>query len=146
LSSSDWCSAHDPSLPDEERFGSAIQAARAGASVKPRVLKIREAGIAKVEAELDSMFARAFEALNAERAVVHGSGEDSMVELVPDFPTRLRAFADIWDRLIGKPPTLTEVSGPDGAPIQTEATLDIADPETRKLAHDLLKRRAAGDE
>ena len=146
LASSDWCSAHDPSLPAETRFGSAEQASSAAKAPRTRALKFREALIARVEAEADSLCERWLESTNATRAQAIGSGDDLLVEQVPDYPARLRALADIWDRTNGKPGQEIEISGPGGAPIKTESTLDIADPETRKLAHDLLERRASGDE
>lgn len=146
LSSSDWCSAHDPSLPAESRFGSAEQASAAARAPRTRALKFREALIAKVEAEAEALVERWIEASNATKTQITGSGDDLLAEQVPDYAARLKALVDVWDRAVGKPGQEIEISGPGGAPIQTEATLDIADAETRRLAHELLERRASGDE
>lgn len=142
LASSEWCRAHDPNVPESDRFGSPEQSARAGASPKPRALKLREALVAKVEAEAEVLVERWLEAANATKTQFSGQGEDAFAEQVPDYASRLRALADIWDRAVGKPAQEIELSGSDGGPIQTEGTVDIADPEVRKLAHDLLHRRA----
>jgi hypothetical protein len=142
LLSSDWCLAHDPSVPDEKRFGSAAQAARAGASPKPRALKFREALIAKVEEEAEQLVERWLEAANATKTQFTGQGDDILAEQVPDYAARLKALVDLWDRAVGKPGQEIELSGPGGGPIQTEDTIEIADPEVRALAHELLKRRA----
>lgn len=144
LRSSDYCRAHDPNIPDSDRFGSPEQSAKAGASPKPRALKFREALIAAVEREADSLVARWLEASNATKTVITGSGDDVLAEQAPDYAVQLRALADIWDRSVGKPNQALEITGEDGGPIRTEQALDIADPKLRALAHELLKRQAGG--
>jgi hypothetical protein len=138
LSSSDWCSAHDPSLPAESRFGSAVQASAAAKAPRARALKFREALIAKVEAEAEALVDRWLEASNATKTIVSGSGDDVLAEQVPDYAARLKALVDMWDRTVGKPGQEIELTGKDGGPIRTSSGIDLAGLSDEELA--LLER------
>jgi len=116
----DWCRAHDPDLSGKDRFGSPEQAATANPAGRPRTPKVIELLSQRAEAEADRIVGTLLEQLGAERAVVVGNGPLAYVDSVPDAPARLRAVAEILDRVAGKPRQTTELSGPDGAPIRTE--------------------------
>jgi len=61
-----------------------------------------------------------------------------------DLAAQIQAAEKLQDRVYGRPKQATEVSGPDGGPINT---VDVSDPETRDLIGELLRRRpAARDE
>lgn len=121
------CSAHDPNRPDETRFGSRVQAARAGAAEKPRVLKLTEVLNRELEAQAEGIVGALVESLAATRGVTIRIG-DGMDELVstPDFATRIKAARELLDRGLGRPKVVAEVSGPEGGPIQTSAELDLS--------------------
>jgi hypothetical protein len=140
LSGSDYCSAHDPSLPDETRFGSPIQASDAGklggpATRRPRVIeKMRE----RVEADIELVLKPYFEALEAKLMTTVFSAEDGVLTVmtdVPDLEMRMKAADKLLDRVYGKPRQQMEHSGPDkgGIPLELDA-------EGSKAAHDFLAR------
>lgn len=54
------------------------------------------------------------DALEAERAVVIGSGDAAYCEMVPDYDLRIKAANSVLDRMYGKP-TQT-IGGEDGGP------------------------------
>lgn len=57
---------------------------------------------------------------------------------IPDHVIRLRAVEALLDRAYGKPGQSLEVTGAEGGPIMSA---DVNDPEVRKLATELLRRR-----
>jgi hypothetical protein len=126
LSGSKWCRAHDPNLPDETRFGSPEQAGKAGASPKPRTLKLREELNRQVEEKAATIVDVLFDALLADKGVIVGSGETAFVELVPDHAVRLRAVQELFDRAEGKPRQALEHTGAEGGPIRTVNGLDLS--------------------
>lgn len=131
-----FCMAHQPEEVKESRgFGGAQ--AGAGRPANPRAVDVlRE----RIEQDIDKVLDPLWEALEAESAVVVGSGRDSQeVEMVPDYRTRITAARELMDRAYGKPKQQTEISGPDGGPVATEL---ITDPQLRNDARDLLERAA----
>ncbi len=140
LTGSDYCRAHDPQLPAESRFGSPEQAREAATGVERRYPRLRETVARKLEAKADRIIDAQIEALDATRAVVVGEGEDAHVEVFPDFLTRLRAGDTLTSRALGRPHQTTD------ATVRSESisvAFDAADPETRRLLGDLLRRRPA---
>lgn len=87
LTGSEYCRAHDPTVPEETRFGSPVQAGRAGASEKPRTPGVMEQLRQRVEEHADQILAPYFAAL--------ADGED--VE------TRMKAAERLLDRVFGRP-------------------------------------------
>lgn len=136
LTDGDYCAAHDPLQPAETRFGSSEQAAVAGAKGgaagrHPRAVDvIRE----RMEADIELVLGPLFEALEADRGIVVGAGENAVLEHVADWDARLRAIKEILDRSYGRPKQSLEHSGRGGEPIQMEVSAEVA-----KAAHDFLE-------
>lgn len=126
-----YCCAHDRTRSDDDRFGSPAWSSRAGASPKPHVPKLIEALAAKVEEHAEQLVQAYIDALAADRGVVVGFGENAELELVPDYAMRVRAADAIYDRLLGKPRQQTEISGPEGGPIELDAPSDHTERATR---------------
>jgi hypothetical protein len=128
LKGSDYCRAHDPTVPEETRFGTPEQAGVAGSSPKPA-------------RKLTSILLRKLE----ERAeeIVDGLLDLTQVE---EPATRLRAIAEVYDRAEGKPKQATELTGRDGGAIAHTVAPDYADPKVREAADVLLGRPADSEE
>lgn len=147
LSGSRFCAAHDRNLPDGHRFGSPEWSARAGASEKPRALKLTEELNRQVEEKAALIVDALFEALLADKGVTVGHGDDAFVEVVPDHAVRLRAIAELFDRAVGKPRQAIEHTGDNGGPIKTETDLSPDVAELLKQARDRIAAgRSAGAE
>lgn len=123
LIGTEYCSAHSPNLPDDVRFGSKVQAGIAGASPKPHYPRLREALERKVEEKAERIIDAQLEALDATRITVD---EEGKVHVHPDHLTRLRAGDTITSRALGKARQATEISGPDGQPVQLASTFDLS--------------------
>jgi hypothetical protein len=112
------CMAHQPEEVREARgFGGSQPGA--GAPRRPRATEVlRE----RVEAEIDKVLAPLFDGLEAQKPVVVSDGhlDGAHIEWADDMPTRLRAAADILDRVYGKPKQTTEIAGPDGGPVRVD--------------------------
>jgi hypothetical protein len=149
LKGSEYCRAHDPTLPDSSRFGSPAQAAVAGSAPKPHKLGAREAmNEAFLEAareHRDAIIAAYIDGLDAERTVVVGNGPSAFTESVPDPPTRLTAAEKLTDRVIGKPRQGVEITGADGGPI-VSAALDLSalNAQELKVLRALLDKAHSG--
>lgn len=140
LHDGEYCSAHDPNLPDETRFGSPVQAGRAGASPKPHRQRVVDVIRERIEEHIDDVLRPLFEALDADRGVVVGSGENAMLEHVPDWDARLRAVREVLDRAYGRPKQALEHTGPEGGALAHEVILDA---ESREAIAGVLRRRPA---
>ncbi len=90
-----FCSAHDPHLPADARFGSSEQAAQAATGVRRRPPSVIELLRERVEAEAEAILAPYFEAL------ARGEGVEQ----------RMRAAERLLDRVFGRPKQSAELSG-----------------------------------
>jgi hypothetical protein len=135
LKDRDVCLAHaEPEL--REKTGFVPDNGKGGRPRQPRPTELlREKMLELIDPAVDAIR----DALEAERAIVVGSGEHAEVELVPDHPVRTRAAQEVFDRTAGKPAQAVEVTGADGGAVEVEAATDH---ETRELAHKLLERMA----
>lgn len=137
----DRCMAHSPkNLQEKVGFGGAQEGA--GRPPNPRYVDILRR---RLEERADKYLDVLEDAIEAEKAIVVGAGESASLEFVPDHVVRLRALAELLDRAYGKPRQATEVTGPDGGPIQTEGRIDtskLSDAELVELAQ-LLERTGA---
>lgn len=134
-----WCRAHHPDLPASARFGSRAQARAAGRQGgRPRVPRVVDILKERLEADADEWIRALKDALGAEMPYTVGYGEDAYVEFVPDHRTRLKAIEIALDRAYGRPRQQTEVSGPEGGPVQVEAPPDAAARSVRAVQ--LLQR------
>jgi hypothetical protein len=150
LINSEWCAAHDPTRPEDDRFGSKVQSARAGASEKPRTPGLMEVLRARVEAHADEILAPYFKALGVGvdrdgnpigRGAIHVyHGEATDLE---DLGAQIEAAERLIDRVFGKPRQTTELTGPEGGPIEIAPPVDAVERAVRAAE---LIRLAAGDE
>jgi hypothetical protein len=131
----DWCIIHDPDLPEGAKPGGPQPGA--GRPRNPRGIDIlRE----RFEAEADRVLNPLFDALEADIATVVGRGEEAMVDYQPDHRTRLLAIKEILDRVYGRPKQATEITGPQGGPVQV---IDPGNAEARDAIAELLRHRPA---
>ncbi|MBN8867503.1 MAG: hypothetical protein J0H98_08110 [Solirubrobacterales bacterium] len=115
----DHCRAHDPDLPDSARFGSKEQATDAGnQGGRPRQPRVVDILREKAEEHANLITAAYFDALDATRPIMVGSGENAFVEEIPDHLIRLKAAEALNDRAYGKPKQISEITGPEGGPIE----------------------------
>lgn len=121
LSGFDVCIGHAPKAEKAKRGFGGAENGKAGGHAR-RHPKLVERLAEKVEAELDEWLAPLIRAREATRVVVVGNGPNAWTEEHPDIPTQLKATAEVFDRLVGKPKQTQEISGPDGGPLQTEDT------------------------
>jgi hypothetical protein len=148
LKGTERCAAH-PLSPAFTRFGSPEQASAAGKlGGRPRLPRPHERLREIVEAELEDWLAPYREALEAQRAIVVGTGDDAELELVPDHRVRMRATREVLDRVYGRPRIVSEleVSGPGGDPIRLEAMPDLSKLtlDERRLLVELLDKADVG--
>ncbi len=132
----EYCRAHDPTLTDDERFGSSAWSARAGTlGGRPRSPRVSEELRRRVEEQADKFLAPYFDALEA---TIGNSN-------VPDHRMRLLAAERAFDRAYGRPRpvSLHEIGHPD---IHPDVVMDVSGPEVRRLAHELLRMRQSGDD
>lgn len=100
----------------------------------------------RVREEAEAILAPYFAALTG--AVVFDKlGGAHVPTLYPDLGARIDAAEKLLDRVEGKPKQTTEVSGPDGGPVQTEVSdALLADDEARAAALELRRRVAVARE
>ena len=128
LVGTEYCSAHNPVAPASTRFGSPEQATRAGVQGgRPPNPRVTEVMRHRVEEQVEAVLRVYFDALTS-----------------PDEVIRLRAAEALLDRVYGKAKEEVALTGEGGGPIELEQRMNISDPETRRLAHQLLARRASG--
>lgn len=149
------CSAHDPTIPDEIRFGSPEQAGQAGASPKPRKLTLTQAMRERALAAADEILRPYFQALGvvgwnrdgtpivdeAARARVAASFQGEVtLSSVEDLAAQMTASDRIVDRIEGRPRQAVEVTGEDGGPVAMSGTVDLSrlSPEQLRDLRDLL--------
>lgn len=131
LKGEDVCLAH---ADEKTRVSTSFQVG-GGRPPKPRVVDvIRE----RIEADIERVLAPYFDALD--NAVVHATHEGIVIPSDhPDLSARIAAAEKLLDRAYGRPRQAMEVSGEGGGPVK--ASIDVDDPEVRKLAGQLLRRR-----
>lgn len=138
------CAAH-PVSPDSARFGSPEQAAAAGAKGgRPRLPRPHEVLREKIEGDLERWLAPLEDALNAERAIVVGSGESAEIERVPDHKIRLQATREAHDRVYGKPKQQVELGGSE-VPIRAEIVA-VDERTVAEATHEFLRKLSGGTE
>lgn len=99
-----YCLAHDQKARESTGFGGAQPGA--GRPPAPRAVDlIRE----RIEQDLDRWLKPLEDALEAERAVVVGTGENAHIEFSADHATRLRAVGEALDRAYGRPKQTQEM-------------------------------------
>jgi hypothetical protein len=130
------CLAHS----DAEARDSVGFVAANGKGGRPRAPRVVDVIRERLEARADAVIDVLWDGLEANRGVVVGSGEFAQLEETPDHGARLAAAREILDRAYGKPTQATEISGPDGGPVEV---IDTSDPKTRKALHALLGQRPA---
>ena len=136
LKDSDFCLAHaDEETRESTGFGGSQPGA--GRPRQPRAIEvIRE----RIEQDIEQVVGPLFEALEAERGVVVGAGENATLEMVADWSVRLSAIRELLDRGYGKPrQTIAHTGVEDGPPIGVELSSDLAD-----AAHEFLDRVRRG--
>lgn len=135
LKTGDYCISHDKEAGERAGFGGSQPGA--GRPKNPRAVDVlRE----RLEEQIDRVLNPLFDALEAETQAIALGAEDAEPISVPDHRIRLAAVREILDRSYGKPTQATEISGPDGGPLQI---VDTSDPATRKALHELLGHRPA---
>lgn len=139
----DRCIAHSSrELQETAGFGGAQPGA--GRPRRPREIELIEQVAEEYRDELRRVLV---EGLTAEApVVVGGNSKDAHVEMVPDHRQQLATFREIVDRLHGRPKQMTELSGPDGAPITVASTFDLSrlSVEEKRSLLELLEKADAG--
>lgn len=131
LHGSDRCLAHsDGKTRESTGFGDTQ--GRAGRPAVPRITELRRR---QVEAEAEAILEPYLRAIKG--AVLHATyqGEITLTD-IPDLGARIDAAEKLLDRIEGRPRQLTELSGPEGSPVE----VNLKDPETARLAHELLAK------
>jgi hypothetical protein len=69
----------------------------------------------RVEAQAEKVLQPLFDALDAERAVIVSTGgnttqQESHIEFVPDYPTRIVAVRELLDRGYGRPKQVADIT------------------------------------
>jgi hypothetical protein len=129
LKGRETCSAHDRMRPDEDRFGSPLFSARAGASAKPHKPHPHDEMLRLAEEHARVILAPLFRTLGLELhddgtvsscpgAVIIAKHEGKVFPSeVPDLAAQMAAARDLLDRVYGRPRQALELAGADGAPI-----------------------------
>lgn len=138
LRDSDTCLAHS----DAKTRESTGFVADNGKQGRPRLPRPHEVMRERIENDIDQVLAPLFDGLEASAGITIriGDGQDTLVE-TPDHRTRIAAAKELLDRVYGKARQALEHTGAGGGPVAHE--VDIADPESRRLIGELLRRRAA---
>lgn len=135
LKTGDYCRAHDPMLPDEARFGSAVQAGNASRGVERRYPRLREALERELEDKAELIVGRQVEALDATRVVVNEvTGE---VTMHPDYSLRAKVGDMLTSRALGRPGSEQTINV-DARSIHFD--FDLNDEQLSKV-HGLLRDR-----
>lgn len=104
------CLAHATEAERSEvGFGGKENAAKGGEARK--IPKLTELIKARLIEEADKVIERLMDGLDAEQAVVVGTGEHAFLDSAPDYAMRLRTVREILDRTEGRPKSSTEFTG-----------------------------------
>lgn len=146
LKGSDYCSAHDPSLPDSVRFGSPVQAKEAAKLAgRPPLPKPTDVARALIEENVHRILRPHFRALGMDitaegtvevlerGAVLTGEAKDGTVvaSVIEDLGAQIAAAEKLLDRVYGRPKQQTEISGPEGGPIELAPPADAMEKSRR---------------
>lgn len=164
MKDSDYCSAHNTNLPDSARFGS-LEQAREAAQLAGRPPKPKPSEIARelVEEHVEVTLRPHFNALGYEIVLdengahlqekpnggvkLYGESKDGYINVSEhdDLGAMIGAAEKLLDRVYGRPKQVSEVSGPDGAPVQVASTFDLSklSLDERRSLLELVERAAA---
>lgn len=135
----DTCISHSSKATQADAgFGGAENGAKGGEA--RRVPKLTELLKQRVEEQADEILDRLFAMLDAERAVVVGTGPKARVEIVSDPELALRAIREIYDRAEGRPKSVSEFSGE-----VTHRSAEKIDREVERLTERLAAQAAERD-
>jgi len=132
LHGEDTCLAHaDEATRAKASFGGSENGAKGGHA--KRVPKLSEVLRAEVEQRAVEIIAKLFAGLDANRAVVVGTGPKARLELVPDQDLALKTVREIFDRA-------------EGRPLQrTQGRIEVVDQMDREIERLLDEMSANGD-
>lgn len=112
-----------------------------GKAGRPALPKVTDLLRQRLEEHADEVAQVFIDGLSAEKTIVVSSRDEAYTETVPDLPER-RATATAWlDRVHGRPKQTTEVSGPDGGPLEVLDLSRLSEAELVALAE--LAEKAA---
>lgn len=166
LKDRDYCRAHDAELPDSARFGSRAQAKEAAKlGGRPRLPRPTEVARELVEENVLAILRPHFLTLGYDVEIVdggpvltkrqdggaklYGTSREGLVRVsdAEDLAAMIAAAEKLLDRVYGRPKQATELTGPDGGPVQTEATVvEVAPPADRRAQILKLAAGAVGQE
>lgn len=143
LKDSDYCSAHSPELPTGvQKFGSPEQGAepRRKGSLARRKPSFAEVQRQLVEENVEKFLRPHLSSLGLELVdgeirerdtggvKLYGVSKDGEVRVSDrdDLSAQIQASEKVLDRVFGKARQATEISGPDGAPVQVASTFDLS--------------------
>lgn len=142
LAGGQFCLSHsDKETRAKLCFGGPENGAKGGEA--KRVPRLTEVLTKRVEERADEIMDKLFSMLDAQRAVVVGTGPKARVETVPDDDLALKAIREIYDRFEGRPKQATEITGKDGGPITLHPP---ADAEERSVTAARVLERARAQE
>jgi hypothetical protein len=161
LKGGETCSAHDRMRPDEDRFGSPIFSARAGASAKPHKPHPRDEMRRLAEEHARVIVAPYFRTLGlavdvddgrvtpCPRAVILAKHEGRVfASEVEDLAAQMAAARELLDRVYGRPRQSLEVAGAEDGPIALDVSgfdlSGLSDAELRLLQKGLERSDREG--
>lgn len=132
----DACWGHQPKeVKRAKGFGGPQP--NSGVPRKPRTIdRLRE----RVEELTDEIIAPFLDGLKAECCVGHAKDPETgerVPIMMPDLKRRQESARELMDRSYGKPKQISEVSGPEGGPIETTAGVAIPSDASAAGLHDL---------
>lgn len=124
LTGTTHCISH---APRETKVSAGFGGPQPGAG-RPRAPRAVDVLKERIEQDIDAVLNPLWAALDATSGLVVGNGSTAEVEVIPDFRTRITAARELLDRAYGRPKQATEISGPDGGPVElVPVRLDRAD-------------------
>jgi hypothetical protein len=144
LTDSNFCLAHSDA-ETRESVGFIPDNGKGGRPRNPRAVDVLRK---RLEADIERVLKPLFDGLEASKGITLaiGGGKTELVE-TPDHALRLAAVRELLDRAYGKPKQATELTGPEGGPVQVEGSVDLRNlspTELRELR--ALLARASGDD
>lgn len=144
--SGDYCLTHDPDLPDEFRIGGATEGGG-----RKRVTRPHEVARRLVEENVVAVLRPYWRTLGfdveigddgPELVKLHDGGAkvtaayqgEVVASDVEDLGAQMAAAEKLLDRVYGRPMQATEISGPEGGPVQVVDVRGLTDDALRELA------------